>query len=203
VDKLDMLFTEATFSFTDGLLDEVAKQVRWGASGPASDDLYAKRQKEREDLGESALPRLLQGVLSADRARTGFFLADLKTGGKDWVEFQDDAQDPEEIGVARWVDVGAFKNRDTWMSFPAGGKTSAEAWKDPQAKEDFSIRAYHIDATVTSGAELSATTRVEVAPRLSGQSVLIFAFDSNLKQGPQPVVWKLHRRGTGTALEGR
>jgi hypothetical protein len=181
VDKLDMLFTEATFSFTDGLLDEVAKQVRWGASGPASDDLYAKRQKEREDLGESALPRLLQGVLSADRARTGFFLADLKTGGKDWVEFQDDAQDPEEIGVARWVDVGAFKNRDTWMSFPAGGKTSAEAWKDPQAKEDFSIRAYHIDATVTSGAELSATTRVEVTPRLSGQSVLIFAFDSNLR----------------------
>jgi hypothetical protein len=180
-DQLNLSFTEATFSFTDGLLDEVAKQVKWGASGPASDDLYAKRQKEREDLGESALPRLLQGVLSADRARTGFFLADLKIGGKDWVEFQDDAQDPEEIGVSRWVDVGAFKNRDTWMSFPAGGKTNAEAWKDPQAKEDFSIRAYHIDATVTSGADLSATSRVEIAPRLSGQSVLIFAFDSNLR----------------------
>src|SRR6266852_6556321 len=63
-DKLDMAFSEATFSFTDGLLDEVAKQVKWQASGPASDDLYAKRQKDREDLGESSMPRLLQGILS-------------------------------------------------------------------------------------------------------------------------------------------
>lgn len=180
-DKLDMTFTEATFSFTDGLLDEVARQVKWQASGPSSDDLYAKRQQEREDLGESALPRLLQGVLSADRAGTAFFLADLKISGKNWVEFQDDALDPEEIGVARWVDVGTFKHRDIWTSFPAGGKTSAEAWKDPQAKEDFSIRAYHIDVAVTSGAELNATTRVEIAPRLSGQTVLIFELDSNLR----------------------
>jgi hypothetical protein len=123
-DKLDMPFSEATFSFTDGLFEEVAKQVKWQASGPAGDGLYVKRQQEREDLGESALPRLLQGVLSADRVRTAFFLADLKVAGKDWVEFQDDSLDPEEIGVARWVNVGAFRNRDIWMSFPAGGKTT-------------------------------------------------------------------------------
>jgi len=47
-DRLNVEFTEATFSFTDGLLDEIAKQVKWQASGPASDDLFAKRQKERE-----------------------------------------------------------------------------------------------------------------------------------------------------------
>src|SRR5260370_6323331 len=85
------------------------------------------------------------------------------------------------MGVGRWVDVGAAKIFDAWMSFPAGGKTSAEAWKDPQAKEDFSIHAYHINAAVTSGAELSATTRVDIDPRLSGQSVLIFDLDSNLR----------------------
>src|SRR5205814_10470231 len=39
--------------------------------------------------------------------------------------------------VGRWVDVGPVKLFDVWMSFPAGGKTSAEVWKDPQAKEDF------------------------------------------------------------------
>jgi hypothetical protein len=180
-DKLDMPFTEATFSFTDGLFEEVAKQVKWQAVGSTGDDLYAKRQKDRENLGESAMPRLLQGILSADRARTAFFLADLKVAGKDWVEFQDDALETEEIGVGRWVDVGPVKLRDVWMSFPAGGKTSAEAWKDPQAKEDFSIRAYHIDSAVTSGAELSATTRVEIVPRFAGQSVLIFDLDSNLR----------------------
>jgi hypothetical protein len=46
-DKVDMAFTDATFSFTDGLLEEVGKQVKWQASGPAPDDTYAKRQKER------------------------------------------------------------------------------------------------------------------------------------------------------------
>jgi hypothetical protein len=169
-DKLDVSFTDATFSFTDGLFDEVAKQVKWQASGAASDDLYTKRQREREDLGASMLPRLLQGILSADHARTAYFLADLKIAGKDWVEFREDVLDPEEIGVGRWVDIGPFKHYDVWMSFPAGAKTSAEAWKDPQAKEDFSVRAYHINASVTSGAELNAATRVDIDPRLSGKT---------------------------------
>src|SRR5271168_5100489 len=78
-DRLNVEFTEATFSFTDGLLDEVSKQVKWQAGASAADDLYAKRQKDREDLGESSVPRMLQGVLSADRVRTAYFLADFKT----------------------------------------------------------------------------------------------------------------------------
>src|SRR5260370_7065838 len=86
-DKLDMLFTDATFSFTDGLAEDVGKQVKWQASGPVNDDFYAKRQKDREDLGESPLPRLLQGILSPDRARTAFFLADLKTATNVWLAF--------------------------------------------------------------------------------------------------------------------
>jgi hypothetical protein len=180
-DKLDVPFTDATFSFTDGLLDEVGKQVKWQATGPASDDLYAKRQKEREDLGESSVPRLLQGILAGDRAHTAYFLADLKTSEKSWVEVHDDALDPEDIGLGRWVDVGPLKIFDTWMSFPAGSQTSADAWKDPQAKEDFVIRSYKIDAAVTSGAELNATAHLDLDPRLTGQSVLIFNLDANLR----------------------
>jgi hypothetical protein len=180
-DKLDLPFTDATFSFTDGFAEDVAKQVKWQGAGAANDDLYAKRQKDREDLGESAVPRLMQGVLSADRTRSAYFLADLKVAGKDWLEFHDDAQEAEDISVGRWVDVGPLKLFDIWMSFPAGAKTSAEAWKDPQAKEDFSVRGYHINATVTSGAELSATALVDIEPRIPGQSVLIFELDSNLR----------------------
>jgi hypothetical protein len=180
-DKLDVPFTDATFSFTDGLLDEVGKQVKWQTTGPASDDLYAKRQKEREDLGESSMPRLLQGILSTDRAHAAYFLADLKTSEKSWVEVHDDALDPEDIGLGRWVDVGPLKIFDTWMSFPAGSQTSADAWKDPQAKEDFVIRSYKIDAAVTSGAELNATAHLDLDPRLTGQSVLIFNLDANLR----------------------
>ncbi len=180
-EKLDMPFTDGTFSFTDGLFDEVAKQVKWQPSGATSDDLYANRQKTREDLGEAAVPRLLQGILSADRARTAYFLADLKVAGKDWVEFHYDALDPEEIKVGRWVDVGPLKLDDTWMHFPAHNQSSADALKDPLAKEDFVIRVYSISASVTSGAELSATTKMTLAPRLAGQIVLIFDFDSNLR----------------------
>jgi hypothetical protein len=179
-DKLNVEFTEATFSFTDGLLDEVSQQVKWQAAGPAADDLYSKRQKEREDLGESSMPRLLQSILSADRARTAYFLADLKTD-KSWVEVHDDALESEELTIGRWVDVGPVKIFDTWMSFPASGRTSADAWKDPQAKEDFAIRSYKIDASVTSGAELRATAHVDLEPRLAGQSVLVFNLDANLR----------------------
>ena len=179
-DKLNVEFSDATFSFTDGMLEQVAKQVKWQATGPAADDLYAKRQKEREDLGESSMPRLLQGILSADRARTAFFLADMKTD-KSWVEVHDDALEPEEIGVGRWVDVGPFKIFDMWMSFPAGGRTSADAWKDPRTKEDFVIRSYKIDASVTTNAELNATAHLDLEPRLAGQSVLIFDLDANLR----------------------
>jgi hypothetical protein len=179
--KLDMQFSEATFSFTDGLAEEVGRQVKWQASSSVSPDLYAKRQKEREDLGESAVPRMLQGILSGDRARTAYFLGDFKTDEKGWIQVHDDAQEAEEIGVGRWVDVGPFKIVDTWMSFPAGSRTSADAWKDPQAKEDFAIRSYKIDANVTSGAELNATAHLNIEPRLAGQNVIIFALDSNLR----------------------
>ena len=180
-DKLNAPFTDATFSFTDGLLDEVGKQVKWQASGAANDDLFAKRQKEREDLGESSLPRLLQGVVATDRKSAAYFLADLKIAGKDWVEFSDDAQNPEEISVGRWVDVGPFKHFDRWMVFPAAGKTGAEAWKDPGAKNDFAIRSFQIDAGVTSNAELHATATLELEPHRAGQSVLVFGLDSNLR----------------------
>ncbi|MGH9744005.1 MAG: hypothetical protein ACRD51_16795 [Candidatus Acidiferrum sp.] len=179
-DKLNAGFTDATFSFTDGLLEEVGKQVKWQTTGPGADDLYARRQKEREDLGESAMPRLLQSILSADRARAAYFLADLKTD-KGWVEIKQDALEPEDVKIGRWVDVGPIKIFDTWMSFPAGGRTSANAWKDPQAKEDVTIHGYKIDAEVTSGAELNATARLDLVPRQAGQNVLIFDLDANLR----------------------
>lgn len=178
--KLDMQFTDATFSFTDGLQEEVAKQVKWSATGGAGDDLYSKRWQERENLGESSQPRMLQGILAADRAKDAYFLADLKSD-KGWIEVHDDAEDPEEVSVGRWSDIGPVKIFDVWMSFPAGNHTSAEAWQDPEVKNSFTIRGYKIDAEVTSGAELNATAHVDLEPRLNGQAVVVFGLDSNLR----------------------
>ena len=44
-DKIDYKFSEATFSFTDNLMEEVGKQVKWKEGGPAGDDLYNEPAK--------------------------------------------------------------------------------------------------------------------------------------------------------------
>jgi len=180
-DKLNMTFSEATFSFTDGLLDEVGKQVKWKDGGVA-DELYKKRQQEREDVGAEYLPRLFKGVMSPDRKRTAYFLADLKTE-KSWVEVRYDAMQPEEMRVGRWVDVGGSKELDYWMNFPADGRDPRHAYDDPTARQDFLIPDYHLNTSLSEGAELSATAHVTVQPRYSGERVLLFHLDSNLRVG--------------------
>ncbi len=58
-DGLNVEFTEATFSFTDGTFDEVARQVQWAPSSSGHlADVYTSRQHEREDLGAEIVPRM-------------------------------------------------------------------------------------------------------------------------------------------------
>jgi hypothetical protein len=179
-EKLDFSFSDATFSSTDGLFEEVAKQVKW-KPGAASDDLFAKRQQERESLGAEQLPRLFKSAMSPDRKRTGYFLADLKSKDKSWIEICDDAMQPEEMRVGRWVDVGPFKIFDNWTIFPAGGRDPRHVYDDPAAKMDFLIPDYRLTSTVTEGAELSAAAHVTTQPRYSGENVPLFELDSNLR----------------------
>ena len=183
-DKLDMPFSEATFSFTDTLLEEVSKQVKWQPSGPPNDALYVNRQKEREDLGAEYLARLFKGVMSSDRQRTAYFLADLKTADKGWVEVRDDAMQPEEIRVGRWVSGAVSKHLDIWMNFPAGGRDFRHAYDDPAAREDFLIPAYRMNVTLADNADVTATTHATVHPRYSGERVLLFDLDANLVSAP-------------------
>jgi len=178
-DTLDMTFSEATFSFTDGLLEEVGKQVKW-KEGPAGDDLYAKRQEEREDVGGEYLPRLYKSVMSPDRKRTAYFLADLKTNEKPWVEVRYDAMQPEEVRVGHWGEMGAYKHLDYWMNFPAEDRDPRFVYDDPESRQDYLIPDYQIDANAEESAEMSATARVTVQPRYSGERVLVFTLDSNL-----------------------
>lgn len=179
-EKLAAGFTEATFTFSDGLLEEVEKQVKW-KDGPGGDDFYAKRQQEREDIGGEYLPRIFKSVMSPDRKRTAYFLADLKTKEAGWVQVRDDAMQPEEIRVGRWVSVGPFKIADYWMIFPAGGRDPRHVYDDPAERQDFLLPSYKINAFVSDGAELGATANVTVSPRYAGERVLLFQLDSNLR----------------------
>jgi hypothetical protein len=179
-DKLSMAFTDATFSFTDGLLDEVARQVKW-KDGGSGDDLYARRQQEREDLGAEYLPKLFKSVMSPDHKRTAYFVADLKTKEKGWIEVRDDATEFEEIRVGRWTEVFGGKLQDYWMMFPSGGRDPRHVYDDPSARQDFLVLDNQISTTVTEGAELFATARLTVQPRYAGEQVLLFTLDSNLR----------------------
>jgi hypothetical protein len=185
-DKINLEFSEATFSFTDGLYDDVARQVRWSPTSSGSlGDLYVKRQNEREDHAAEMVPRVFQGVLSADHKRTAYFAADLKTGDKGWLLVRYDALDPEEVSAGRWFDRDYLGEYETWSHFPAGKVTSSEAYRDPLAKELFVATGYKIDATVTPstavGPELAATTQVRIDERFSGERVIVFNLDANLR----------------------
>jgi hypothetical protein len=180
-DKLDVFFSDATFSFTDGLLEEVAKQVKWQAAGPPNDDLYANRQKERESLGSAYLPRLFKGILSGDMKRTAYFLADLKVKDAGWVEAVSDAMQPEEMRIGRWRDVGPVKLHDVWMSFPMADHDPKHVFDDPISRADYLISSYQINANAAENAELTATAQLKLQPRYSGERVLLFTLDSNLR----------------------
>jgi len=180
-DGLSLAFDQAALSFTDNTFDEIAAKVQWSNTGAPNDDLYARRVQERENLGSNGIARLFKGLFSANRQRTTLFFADVKTHEKGWVEAQYDAMEPEEVSVGRWNGVVGGEIVDTWMSFPAGNRSSADAFRDPYEKADVAIRSYQIDATVTTGAEFSATTKVNLDTRLAGERVLTFDLDSNLR----------------------
>jgi len=181
-ERLAMDFTEAAFVFSDGTFEEVDRNARWGTGTESKlAEIYLDRQKQGEEVGAELLPRLVKSVLSADRKRTALFAADLKTNEKGWIHVRKDALEPEEILVGRWADRGMARLFDTWTSFPSGDRLASEAFRDPLAQEDFRIRSYEISATVTGAAELSATTRVHIEHRASGERLLLFELDSNLR----------------------
>jgi len=182
-ESLDMELTEAVFAFSDDTFAQLATELKWqaAAEGNALAKLYAERQQEREDVGAEILPRLFASLLSGDRKRTALFAADLKTRDKGWVHFRLDALNPEEVTVGRWVSWGPVTLFDAWLSFPAGGRSSSEAFRNPLARDDYRIRSYKIDAAVTVGAELRATARVLLEPRADGDRALSFVLDANLR----------------------
>ncbi len=180
-DALDMEFSEATFSFNDNTAEQLAAAGRAGGAAARLQELYLSRQNDREDVGAELLPRLFKGVLSKDRKRGAFFVADLKTRDKGWIQARFDALELEEVKVGRWTNWGNHQGFDTWLSFPAGDRSAAAAHSDPLARDEFQIKGYKIDATVTGGAELRAITQLSLAHRVAGERVLLFEFDSNLR----------------------
>lgn len=180
---LNLTFTEATFSFTDGTFEEIAKQVKWTNAGDNSlAQLYADRQRTREDLAAAIVPRIFEGLLSSDRAKTAYFAADLKTNSNGWILATYDALELEEVSIGRYQSRGTPALLfDTWMSFPANDANAMQIDENPLAKSVFVPRKYTIDTTLTGGADMSATTTADLQYQVAGERVLVFSLSANLR----------------------
>src|SRR5690348_12436640 len=181
--SLSLDFSEAAFSFTDDTFDEVAKQVKWSSLTDNSfGKLYLDRQRTREDLAAEIVPRIYEGVVSADRKQSAYFLADMKTSNFGWVLARYDALEPEEVSIGRYISWGTPAQLfDTWLSFPAGNVSPFQVDSNPLAKEVFLVHDYQIDSTVTAGADLSAKANVNLQYQASGERVLLFVLSANLR----------------------
>lgn len=179
---LNLTFSEATFSFTDGTFEEVAKQVKWTNAGDNSlAQLYQNRQQTREDLAAQIVPRIFEGLLSSNHTKTAYFAADVKTNNAGWVLATYDALKLEEVAVGRYESRGGLAFFfDTWMSFPAGAANAMQADENPLVKDTFLARRYDIDATV-NGTDFSAITKVGLQYQVTGERVLVFDFDAHLR----------------------
>ncbi|HEV2489473.1 MAG TPA: M1 family aminopeptidase [Candidatus Acidoferrales bacterium] len=106
----------------------------------------------------------------------------MKTSSMGWVLARFDALAPEEVSIGRYISWGTpAENFDTWMSFPAGNVSPFQVDSNPLAKDVFLVHSYQIDATVTGGADLSATTKVNLAYQASGARALTFVLSANLR----------------------
>lgn len=181
-DGVNLEFSQAVLSFTDKTLEEISSKVRFAPAATTGDEIYAQRMAQSEEMGMALLPQLLKSVMAGDRTKSALFFADLKTDDKGWVEAEDDAASAEEISLGRFQTIVAgYRNFDEWLRFPAGGRTSSAAYDNPFEKADYLIRGYEMDAAVTSGAELSATAKVNCETKWGGERVLLFGLDSNLR----------------------
>ncbi|MGH9865720.1 MAG: M1 family metallopeptidase, partial [Candidatus Acidiferrales bacterium] len=104
------------------------------------------------------------------------------TNGTGWVLARYDALQPEEVSVGRYMSRGSYALLfDTWMNFPTGTVNASQAYEQPTSKDVFAVHGYQIDATVTGGADLSATTKVSLEYQKAGERVLVFELSANLR----------------------
>jgi hypothetical protein len=185
---LRIAFTKAVLLFTDNTYAEVSQQVRWvRAANNRLESLYQGRQSEREKDAGNVLPRLFQALLSENAKRDDYFLAELKTR-RGWVMARYDAARLEQDYVGRWYqgfyspfDTYGDWRRETWTSFPSGGRNPLLADENPLAKRNYLIPSCSIDATVSTAAKLSADARLHLRLLQSGERALLFRLDANLR----------------------
>lgn len=177
---LDDDFTEAIFVFTDRTADELRGQIHWKPGDPGELlTLYEQRRNRWTHYGLSWESRVLKGLLAAKPEDSALFVAELNTRSHGWVTFLVDATDPEQVELQQLN--AKMETVDVWTKFPANGRTPQQAYADPLARLEYVVRGYSLEVTVEESTEVKAQAEVSLEMRRSGERVLLFALDPNLR----------------------
>ncbi len=177
---LEAEFSEAILIFSDNTVEELSAEMRF-QPGDASglQQLYRERSDRWRSFGLSWDPRMLKAALDSNPERQSFFVAELKTDKHGWLTFILDAADPEQVELQEFDSARYSVN--IWAKFPAGGQKAAEAFQEPLAHQPYQLDSYVLDVTIEGNTQLEAQADVTLSLRRSGQRVLLFALDPNLR----------------------
>jgi hypothetical protein len=162
---LDSRISAAAFLFTDSTLDELERQLSFGAAtagsvaaGPLHDALdHVLDSRTREVVQSSFISALLNGT------GNGFFYAHLKREhGEDLMFLVDPAQD-EQVALLRGGRQGR-KVRIVSQFRWAADRSDSAAVVSP-ASEPFALGPVRVEATITKGLGFSATATVDLSAR--------------------------------------
>jgi peptidase M1-like protein len=161
---LDEHFDRAVFLFTDGMHEEVVKQVR--ASGLQNADNAAKTLSADWDstlrnlAGDLDVP-IIANMLNRGPAALGLFYAVI--GGRSLGTF-DLTYEPKQFesnAVGRVAYIEKSPRLQIWTSFPPRRRDV------PVPPDEFKVENYRIEATIHDDLRVSAATRFRLTPQIN------------------------------------
>ncbi|MBC8165595.1 MAG: hypothetical protein H7Y20_06960 [Bryobacteraceae bacterium] len=177
--NLNEHFSAGLFLFTDGTGEELIKQIESQNPKKLPEiglSLAAQFSPTLSNMAASYEIRLVQDHFSEASAETGFLYAALR--GKQLGNFDVliDNRNRDQIMVGQVVERQNRRFFDTWTSFPL---RRLRTGRQPQAPSKVELSNIRIEATLSPpDLGMKATTAMDLASTVDGQSVLPFEISS-------------------------
>ena len=181
-EKLNAVFTEAYFRFTDGTFEELESKIKLFSGEIESD--AKKILKDGQKRAESKLKENLEAWILKDmleNSKPGFFFCEILPEDEQRLFFSYYPDDFEEVSLRKEV-LGELTRTDIVCSFHE--KKDYEdglPTDETDFKDEIKVENYRMDITIKSSGELEAEVGVEFLPLVSGIRVLNFYLSDKLK----------------------
>ena len=180
--NLNEHFKFAMMIFTDSTATNLLAQVRRAQAAPNAERgllLAGEWNGVVRNLSSSFAVRLVQDVLTDQRANPGFFYSALGGGGLGNFDVMYDPRARDQITIGQ---VAFRENRsffDIWTSFP--GRAARNARPEQPTPPLVRVDNIRLDATLDPDLLLSVTTRITLTPRLTLEGPLPFEISRQMR----------------------